>query len=59
MQAVQRGQCAVCIRAGSSIFIAIQRKNITVLQEARTVKKVLRIDKNIILTFAGLNADAR
>jgi 20S proteasome subunit alpha 4 len=29
------------------------------LQESRTVKKVLRIDKNIVMTFAGLNADAR
>ena len=29
------------------------------LQDARTIRKIHEIDKHIILTFAGLQADAR
>lgn len=37
----------------------IQKKAITKLQEGRTVKKILQLDKNIFMAYSGLTADGR
>jgi hypothetical protein len=37
----------------------IQKKAITKLQEGRTVKKIVQLDKHIFMAYSGLTADGR
>ena len=37
----------------------MQKKAITKLQEGRTVKKIVQLDKHIYMAFSGLTADGR
>eukprot|EP01062_Namystynia_karyoxenos_P063387 TRINITY_DN56185_c0_g1_i1.p2 TRINITY_DN56185_c0_g1~~TRINITY_DN56185_c0_g1_i1.p2 ORF type:complete len:276 (+),score=129.40 TRINITY_DN56185_c0_g1_i1:89-829(+) len=59
MEAVKRGATCIGVRGKESIVLAVERKTATQLQDSRTVKKILQIDDNIFLAFAGLTADAR
>ena len=42
-----------------STHLLIQKKAITKLQEGRTVKKIVQLDKHIHMAFSGLTADGR
>eukprot|EP00756_Hemistasia_phaeocysticola_P029891 Hpha_TRINITY_DN16260_c0_g5::TRINITY_DN16260_c0_g5_i2::g.12946::m.12946/K02731/PSMA7; 20S proteasome subunit alpha 4 len=59
MEAVKKGATCIGVRGKESIVLAVERKTATQLQDSRTVKKILQIDDNIFLAFAGLTADAR
>ncbi|UPQ97005.1 alpha subunit D of 20S proteasome [Chloropicon primus] len=59
MEAVKRGTTAVGIRGKDSVVVAVERKATAKLQDANTVRKLVQLDENTSLVFAGLLADAR
>ncbi|XP_953459.1 proteasome subunit, putative [Theileria annulata] len=59
MEAVKRGGCVVGVKSNDVVVIAAERKSTTKLQDPRCNKKILQLDENLALAFAGLNADAR
>ncbi|KAK1445125.1 proteasome subunit alpha type-4 [Babesia gibsoni] len=59
METVKKGGCVVGVKGSDSVVIAAERKTTTKLQVPRSSKKIMQLDDNIAIGFAGLNADAR
>lgn len=58
-EAVNRGSATVGIKGKNCVVLAVEKKTTAALQDPHTIRKILQVDENIMMTFAGLQADAR
>lgn len=59
-EAVKRGTCAVGVKGALSVVLGCEKRTTLKLQDPRiTPSKICKVDNHVLLTFAGLNADAR
>ena len=58
-EAVNRGSATVAIVGKDCIVMGVEKNTVAKLQDPRTIRKIQRIDEHLMITFAGLQADAR
>ena len=59
MEAVKRGSSVIGVRTPSSVILAVERRAAPLLQDTRTIRKIVQLDDHVVCAFAGLTADAR
>ena len=58
-EAVNRGSATIAVVGKDCIVMAVEKNNTAKLQDPRTIRKIQRVDEHLMITFAGLQADAR
>ena len=59
LEAVERGTSTIGVRGKDCVILGVEKKAELKLQDPRSIKKILPIDRHITMTFAGLQADAK
>ena len=58
-EAVNRGTATVALKGKDCVVLAVEKKPMAVLQDPRTIRKIQKVDRHVMCTFSGLQADAR
>jgi 20S proteasome subunit alpha 4 len=53
-EAVNKGTATLGIKGKDSVILAVEKPAISNLQDAQSIKKIVKIDNHIMCTFAGL-----
>ena len=58
-EAVNRGSATIAVVGKDCIVLGVEKNTVAKLQDPRTIRKIQRVDEHLMITFAGLQADAR
>jgi 20S proteasome subunit alpha 4 len=59
VKAAEQGSSTIAVRGKDCLVLGVEKKDVSKLQDSKTLKKILQLDEKIFVAFSGLQADAR